>query len=135
MNASGSLPGARNLEQASRLLLVATGTALTTAAIDFVLQKIGYRFHHASLSNALSRSAHIKWRRADGHWEHPTGDAAELALRKALKVVPPRHREQWCTIRDRLHEQVNATLEARQKVLHNMSDLRRYGIDWDSNPA
>jgi hypothetical protein len=30
---------------------------------------------------------------------------------------------------------VNATLEARQKVLHNMSDLRRYGIDWDSNPA
>jgi hypothetical protein len=52
---------------------------------------------------------------------------------------PPRripcHREQWCAIRDRLHEQVNATLEARQKVLHNMSDLRRYGIDWDSNPA
>jgi hypothetical protein len=128
----GPLPGARNLEQASRLVLVTAGIPLTVIALDFILKRIGYRFNPASLYNALNRSRRITWRREDGQWEHPKGEAAELALRKSIPVVPSRQREQWHFLRDRLQAQIASALADRQKLLQDLSDLTRYGIDWDA---
>jgi hypothetical protein len=129
----GPLPGSRNLEQAARIILVAAGVPLTAVALDFVLKRRGYRFHPVSLTNALSRSRHISWRPDDGQWQHPTGEQAELSLRKAIPVVLPRQREQWQLIRDRIHAEIHIALADRQKVLRDLSDLTRYGIDWDSD--
>lgn len=129
----GPIPGARNLEQASRVVLVAARAPLTGAAIDFVLKQLGYRFHPGSLTNALNRSRHIRWRRADGHWQHPVGEDAERTLCRTIPVVPDRHPDLWEIVRDRLHAQVHGALQSRQGVIRGGSAPDRYGINWDTD--
>ncbi|TCO65865.1 hypothetical protein EV192_1011657 [Actinocrispum wychmicini] len=126
----GPLPGPRNLEEATRLLLVAAGVPLTIQAIDYCLKQLGYRYNVASLVNAIGRSVQIT-RQRDGLWDHPRGDAAELELRREIPVVPPRQRAAWIDIRDRLAHRTHEALLRRAKRLQDLGAPTRFGLIWD----
>jgi len=129
----GPLPGPRNLEAAARLALFAAGQPLTIDALDFTLKRLGYRYNAASLGNAINRSRRITWRRSDGRWDHPRGDAAEHDLRADVPAVPPRHRAAWQAILDRLGEHIHTALIDRESRLRDLGDPTRFGIDWSAN--
>jgi hypothetical protein len=112
----GPLPGPRNLEEASRLILVAADVPLTIDALDYCLKRLGYRYNVASLKNAISRSARITWQR-DGRWAHIRGVAAERELRREIPVVPERQQTTWIAMRDLLAHQVREALAQRAERL------------------
>jgi hypothetical protein len=125
----GPLPGPRNLEEATRVVLVAAGRRLTHDTVDFCLKRFGYRYNLASLRNAMARSAHILW--LDGQWDHRRGEAAELELRDDIRIVPPRQRASWNGLRARIGAQIEAAIADRNARLQALTDPRRFGIDWD----
>ena len=55
--------------------------------------------------------------------------------RDLLTTTPetPITRQTRQLIRDRIHVEIHIALADRQKVLRDLSDLTRYGIDWDSD--
>jgi hypothetical protein len=127
----GPLPGPRNLEQATRVLLVASGRSLNCELVDYCLKQLGYRFNVASLRNAASRSLHIT---ADwyGEWDHRRGDQAELELRAEIAIVPPRQKAAWLTLRDALTSRINDDLVEREQRLQALADTHaNFGISWE----
>lgn len=126
----GPLPGPRNLEEAARLVLVTAGRPLHREVVEYCLKQLGYRFSSASLRNAVRRSASISWSRL-GDWDHPTSEAAQLALRGEIPVVPPRRRAAWEAIRRRTASQVQHSIRDREKRLRALADTRLFGIDWE----
>ncbi len=126
----GPLPGPRNLESVARLGLFAAGQPLTIDALDFALKRLGYRYNVASLGNAVSRSRHITWRRADGRWEHARDTRARRALRADVPTAPAQHHAAWQAMLNRFGDHIQLTLTERQTRLYDMGDPFRFGIDW-----
>lgn len=126
----GPLPGPRSLEEAARLVLVAAGRPLTTAALDFCLKRLGYRYNVASLGNAIRRSSEI-YLQVDGQWDHARGESAEWVLRQQIPIVPPRQRAAWIITRDRLSQQIERALARRASLLQDVGNPSRFGLDWD----
>ena len=125
----GPLPGARNLEEASRLVLTAVGP-LHIDGVDFILKQLGYRFAAGSLRNAVSRSYSINWER--GWWKHPAGDEARRQLRRELNAVPDGQRAQFDELIDRLRRVGNRSLSRRKQVIAAAprTASRFTGVDW-----
>jgi hypothetical protein len=126
----GPLPGPRNLEQAARLILIAAGRKLTQPMVDFCLKQLGYRYNVASLRNAVAQSNDISWDRYGG-WDHAHGEAAELALRAQLRIVPPRQKAAWIWLRDETNKQVRTSLAKRNVHLRAFADSRNFGMNWE----
>jgi hypothetical protein len=126
----GPLPGPRSLEPAARIVLTAAGGPMTMEAIDYCLKAIGYRYNSASLRNAINRSYSIKYRLADGLFDHPRGEAAELQLRGETRVVPPRHRSAWEALRDRLARRIENAMANRAARLRDLESPNRFGLNW-----
>lgn len=125
----GPLPGARNLEQASRLVLAAVGS-LHIDGVEFVLKQIGYRFATGSLRNAVSKSYYIGW--DHGWWTHPAGEEARRQLRRDLNAVPEGQRAQFDEVIARLKRQGHRALVKREAVIagspRTVGGIA--GIDW-----
>lgn len=126
----GPLPGPRSLEPAARLVLTAAGRPMTMEAIDYCLKALGYRYNSGSLRNAVNRSFTIKYRWADGLYDHPRGEAAELQLRHETRVVPPRHRAAWESLRERLARNIEDALKTRAARLRDLENPDRFGLNW-----
>lgn len=126
----GPLPGPRNLEEAARVVLVAAGRPLDAEVVEYCLKQLGYRFSSGSLRNAVGRSPAISWGWL-GDWDHPRSEAAQLALRKEIPVVPPRRRAAWDNLRSHIAKQVNQSIRYREKRLRALADPRRFGVDWE----
>lgn len=126
----GPLPGPRSLEPAARLVLTAAGRPVTMEAIDYCLKALGYRYNSGSLRNAVNRSFTITYRWADGLYDHPRGEAAELQLRREIRVVPPRHRAAWEALRERLGRNIETALSTRAARLRNLDNPDRFGLNW-----
>ncbi|MEX0826148.1 MAG: hypothetical protein WD184_05300 [Acidimicrobiia bacterium] len=123
----GPLPGARNLEEVSRLVLAAVGT-LHVDSLAFILKQLGYRFSLASLRNALSRSEYITWR---GGWHHASSDIARRALRSDLRAVPGKEAAEFDEIIDRLRIVGNRAVARRKRIVSAPRTLSEIsGIDW-----
>lgn len=126
----GPLPGPRSLEPAARLVLIAAGRPMTMATIDYCLKALGYRYNTGSLRNAVSASYNITYRWGDGLYDHPRGEAAELKLRRDIRVVPPRRRAAWETIRSRLAHSIEDALTVRASRLRDLENPDRFGLNW-----
>jgi hypothetical protein len=126
----GPLPGPRSLEPAARLVLTAADRPMTIAAIDYCLKALGYRYNSGSLRNAVNRSLAIKYRWTDGLYDHPRGEAAERQLRRQTKVVPPRHRAAWESLRGRLARSIEDALSTRAARLRDLENPDRFGLNW-----
>lgn len=128
----GPLPGPRNLEEASRLVLIAAGRPLTIDAMDYCLKQLGYRYNVGSLRNAISRSSVIHWQQ-DGQWAHARGDDVERELRRQIPVVPDRQQDAWTVMRDALARRIRELIAQRTERLRDLGNLNRFGLDWSEN--
>ena len=126
----GPLPGPRNLEQATRVLLVAAGHELSIDVVDFCLKRFGYRYNVASLRNAVAQSLNISWNWL-GQWDHARGEQAERELRGEVPIVPQRQLAAWIQLRDRTAVQVAAAIEDRATRLRALGDPARFGMNWE----
>jgi hypothetical protein len=128
----GPLPGPRNLEEASRVVLLAAGGPLTTSALDYCLKQLGYRYNVASLNSAVSRSPRITSEQ-NGQWDHPRGEAAERELRLQIPIVPAGQPAAWMATRDHLVQQVQRALAQRAMLLKDLENPSRFGFDWSED--
>ncbi len=126
----GLLPGARNLEDVTRIALVATGGPLSPEVLDFCLKQLGYRYSFASLRNAVLRSTNIGVRN-NGSWDHPRGEDAERELRSSLSIVPRRKREAWIALRDETAQRIQTAITNREERLLSNTRMDIYGINWE----
>jgi hypothetical protein len=131
----GPLPGPRSLEPAARLVLTAAGRPMTMEAIDYCLKALGYRYNSGSLRNAVNRSLTINYRWADGLYDHPRGEAAELQLRRETRVVPPRQRAAWESLREHLARNIEDALSTRAARLRDLENPDRFGLNWSQPDA
>jgi hypothetical protein len=127
----GPLPGPRNLEEASRLLLCASDRALTLEAVDFCLKRLNYRFTTASLHNAISRSTTIEWRWPDGHFHVPQSPERDAQLLRDVPVLPPGPRDDWTGLKMFIRSVVDRTLAQRTERLRNAAIRTIVRDDWD----
>ncbi|MFN2503677.1 MAG: hypothetical protein ABR540_05500 [Acidimicrobiales bacterium] len=125
----GPLPGPRNLEEATRLVLVAADAPLGQEAVDFCLKQLGYRYSVGSLRNAVSRSESVAWL-TSGFWDHNRGDDAEWELLHDMRVVPLGEWDAWALLRTDIGVKVARTREKLRTRLGAIGDYR-FGLDWD----
>ncbi|MDQ0762780.1 hypothetical protein QF027_005415 [Streptomyces canus] len=130
----GPLPGPRNLEGASRLVLLAANEPMTADALDYCLKQLGYRYNVASLKNAIRSSKWITWQQ-DGRWAHSLGEAAEAELRREVPVVPDSRHAAWAAMRDVLTRDVRGFITQRAERLRNLGSPHRFGLNWDEEPG
>lgn len=127
----GLIPGPRNLEQLTRVVLVAAANSMTIDMVDYCLKAFGYRYAMGSLRNAAYRSDYISWSYS-GLWDHPRSERAQLQLREEIPIVPPRNRAAWVMLRDKISRRVRDALaerEARLRAVVTRSD--GVGISWE----
>jgi len=130
----GPLPGPRNLEGVSRLVLLAAGGPMTANALDYCLKQLGYRYNVSSLKNALRGSRWIMWQ-PDGRWAHERGEADETELWREIHVVPASRRDAWTVLRSALAGDVGRFMTQRETKLHSLGAPDRFGLDWDEQPG
>ncbi|MFD2688626.1 hypothetical protein ACFS5L_27865 [Streptomyces phyllanthi] len=130
----GLLPGPRNLEGASRLVLLAVSEPMTVDALDYCLKQLGYRYNVASLKNAVRSSKWITWQ-PDGRWAHTVGEAAEAELRREIPVVPDSQHAAWTGLRDVLARDVRGFIAQRSQRLRSLGSPHRFGLNWDEDPG
>jgi hypothetical protein len=126
----GPLPGPRNLEQATRLILVSAGRPLAPSLVDFCLKRFGYRYNVQSLRNAVSKSADIY--REDGFWHHGRGDDAEWGLLHDVEVIPKDEWGIWDPLKADIRRRVARCADELRTRLASAADLRQSGLDWDA---
>ncbi|MFD0267711.1 hypothetical protein ACFVGY_14100 [Streptomyces sp. NPDC127106] len=130
----GPLPGPRNLEGVSRMVLVAAGEPMTVDALDYSLKQLGYRYNVASLKNAIRSSRRIGCG-PDGRWAHVPGGAAGAEQRRDVPVVPAGRPEAWTGLRDALAEDVRRFMVQREAKLRSLGVPHRFGLDWGEQPG
>jgi hypothetical protein len=125
----GPLPGPRNLEQACRAVLVATGP-LHFDVVEYLLKANGYRFATGSLHNAVSRSADIGWN--DGWWSCARGEEARRRLRLDLQAAPPRLGSGFVEFLDSIARTAPNLYRARERKLARLPTTVAgvVGVDW-----
>lgn len=126
----GPLPGPRNLEQAARIILVASGGPLTQDALDFCLKQFGYRYNLASLRNAVARSSHISWDRY-GSWDHSRTEEAQMEMRLQIPIVPQRQRAAWINLREATANLIHTAIIDRDARLVSLTNPMRFGMSWE----
>lgn len=127
----GPLPGPRNLEEATRLILCGSDRPMTLEAIEYTLKSLRYRFSSASLYNAISRSAVIEWQWHDGHFRvRRTADSVD-ALLEDIAVLPSRRRGEWAAVRDHIELVVDQAIADRDRRLREAANSITVAYDWD----
>jgi hypothetical protein len=110
------------------MLLTAAGRPLPPVTVDFCLKQMGYRYNPASLRNAVDRSPRIFW--SYGLWDVDRSDAAQRAHARDLKVLPQHRLGSWDKLRDDIADRINEEVADLQARLGALSDVRRFGLDW-----
>lgn len=125
----GPMPGPRNLEEATRVLLVAADRPLGQDVVDFALKRLGYRYSVGSLRNAVARSENVLWH--GGFWDHPRGEDAEWDLLHDVPILPLGEWSSWDPLRGEIGANVARSAAELKTRLGAVGDLHNFGLDWD----
>lgn len=130
----GPLPGPRNLEEATRVVLCATGEPMSHAAVEYALKRaFGYRFTSASLNNAVRASGNIRWHYdTDGFLQVKRTRNSQRQLRNDIPVVPPRRPRDWLELQAHIEQVLTNARNARTRILG--AGWTVAGSEWEQQP-